>query len=111
MGFNTTVVVMNDALHHIENDAEFSKKLVRAIQGFTIPERDKDVSAGGFINAATVVGQHHADSIHLFAIGGNYGRDLGYVAFWPDHENDETILRALADKLGYTIRKKPQRKG
>jgi len=31
MGYNTTVVVMNDALGSIEKDPEFGKNLVRAV--------------------------------------------------------------------------------
>ena len=32
MGLNTTVVILNDYLHDIENDPEFGKKLSRAIK-------------------------------------------------------------------------------
>lgn len=32
MGYNTTVVVYNDALDQIANDPEFGKKLVAAIR-------------------------------------------------------------------------------
>jgi len=110
MGYNTTVVVMNDALDQIKNDPAFGEKLARAVMGFNIPVRGKDVAAGNFVNAATVVSQHHADAVHLVAVGGNYGRDLGHVVSWRDQTDDEKILRALADKLGYTLRKKTTRK-
>ncbi len=73
MGFNTTVVVLNDALGDIEKDPNFGKKLVRAIMEV---QRGKpvDVSAGCHANAALVVETHHADHDVIVAVGGNYGR-------------------------------------
>lgn len=76
MGYNTTVVVLNDALSEIEQDPDFGKKLVRAIMQ---AGRGKpvDVSARGthciHANAATVIESHHADYDVLVKVGGNTG--------------------------------------
>lgn len=70
MGFNTTVLVLNDALHHIENDPEFGRKLVQAIQAVSRGSQ-VDISSNGHCNAATVIESHHADYDVLVKIGGN----------------------------------------
>jgi hypothetical protein len=75
MGYNTTVVVLNDALAEIEQDPDFGKKLARAIR---LASRGlQDVSAHGkhcmFANAAQVIETHHADYDVLVKIGGNTG--------------------------------------
>lgn len=85
MGYNTTVVVLNDALGFIENDPEFGKRLARAIMEV---QRGKpiDVSAhskGGGVhcNAAAVIESHHADHDVCVIVGQNYGR---VVEQWPE---------------------------
>lgn len=77
MGWNTTVVVLNDALSSIENDPEFGAKLARAVRAAI--ERSKcpiDVSAGNHCNAALVVETHHADQEVTVLVGRNFGRVL-----------------------------------
>ncbi len=106
MGFNTTVVVMNDALHQIEEDKEFGRKLAQAAL-LTYNRGRQDVSAGNHVNAATVIESHHADGIHLIAVGGNYGQDLGYVGGY--RSTPEDMLRSLADQLGYRLVRKAKR--
>lgn len=60
MGYNTTVVVMNDALDQIKNDPKFGEKLYYACLSV---QRGKpvNVSAGYHINAATVIEIHNAN--------------------------------------------------
>ncbi len=105
MGFNTTVVVMNDALQDIQDDPDFGKKLVAAISKRIICDKPIGVSAGCHSNAATVIELHHADIQTIVAIGRNYGREIGYVSGWitPTTEN---VLKELARNLGYVIFKK-----
>jgi len=78
MGWNTTVVVMNDALSYIENDPEFGKKLTAAIRRLGVPDgaRSRDVFAqipGGrvHVNAATVIETHNANEVVTVDVGGN----------------------------------------
>lgn len=115
MGYNTTVIVLNDALHEIERDPQFGKKLSDAILKHACSRaadvrRGVDVSAGNHINAATVIESHHADGNAIVAIGGNCGSIVGHT-FGTHHkpEDREKILRELANQLGYTLRKKKQR--
>ena len=108
MGFNTTVVAMNDALHDIERDPDFGKKLSRAISEI-FGERDPiDVSAMGHCNAATVIETHHADQTAIVTVGGNYGTLQAYSWGHSHHtaESAEKHLREWADKLGFTLSKK-----
>ena len=77
MGYNTTVVIMNDALGDIKEDKDFGKRLYDAVlmvqRGMPV-----DVAAHGkhgiHINAATVIETHHADMDVLVSVGGNAGK-------------------------------------
>jgi len=107
MGYNTTLVVLNDALHQIENDPEFGKKVARAAQ-LVWHGKAVDISSGNHCNAATVIESHHADEMHLIAVGGNYGQKLGYVGSYRAQPLD--MLKSLADQMGYNISKKRTRR-
>ena len=122
MGFNTSVVVLNDALQYIKDDPEFGKKLAEAIGKLSLPPEHRgerggswgvDVSAGMHANAATAIESHHADYESIIAFGGNMGRILS-PAIRPYGKEGDSVevkyLRELADQLGFTLRKKPQRK-
>ena len=104
MGYNTTIIVLNDALHQIKEDEEFGRKVYNAA---LIVSRGKpiDIPSGNHCNAATVVETHHADQIKLIAVGGNAGTDLGYAGNW--RATPVEMLRQLAESLGYRIVKKP----
>jgi hypothetical protein len=111
MGYNTTVIVMNDALGQIEEDPDFGKKLAAAIRGLQIPEkyRSRDVSAGYHVNAAAVIESHHADFIRIVAVGGNMGWRVESVAAYragpmgPEKQVEEEILQRFATKFGYRL--------
>lgn len=109
MGFNTTVIVMNDAVDQIANDPDFGKKLAQAIMHLSVDRKPGDVSAGNHVNAATVIENHHADNTTLVAVGGNFATELLQTGRRRHHEvqGQEQLLRDLADKLGYRISKKP----
>ena len=120
MGFNTTIVVYNDALHAIENDPEFGKNLVRAIRNLNMPNpssTDLSPPAGNHCNAAMVIEDHHADHQRAVLVGGNRGQVMGYAGNYrldmDSEEDKKTILTNLADSMGYNIklRKRPKRAG
>lgn len=107
MGFNSTVVVMNDALDSIANDKEFGKKLSDAILGLGVPGGYADVSAMSHVNAATVIETHHADFMVVVGVGGNMGVQLGPGGGY--RATNEDMLRTLADSMGFDLRRKPKR--
>jgi len=73
MGFNTTVVVMNDAVNEIERDPDFGRNLAAAIRSVGCYSKPVDVSAMNYCNAASVIECHHADLDVYVKVGGNYG--------------------------------------
>lgn len=110
MGFNTTLVILNDALHEIMQDPFFGARVGVATTAFcaaAIVPDNHSIDVGVVANAAMVVANHHADDRHLILTGGNRGVDLGYVGSWRlDEETDEgkiAILQGLADRFGIDI--------
>lgn len=113
MGFNTTLVIMNDALHIIEKDPEFGAKVAQAAQNFgCYGKKHVDISSGGHCNAATVVDCHHADQTSIILVGGNMGTvAVPYAGGWDHSEKaQERMLRYWADKMGFRLTKKAKRK-
>lgn len=108
MGYNSTLVILNDALNAIESDEEFGKKVADAIRKVSCYGKPVDINSKGHCNAASVIETHHADQMKVIAVGGNYAQDLGYAGNWQS--NPEAILKDLANRLGYTLRKKPGNK-
>lgn len=115
MGFQSTVVILNDALHMIREDPEFGKKLCDAIsqcggrstKGISVNAVDSRGNVSG--GAALVVECHHADHSSLVMTGGNYASVLApYIPGW-DHDA-EKALRCFADHLGFNVVKKPKKK-
>jgi len=115
MGYNTSVIVLNDALGEIENDPQFGKKIGQAIGKLTLRQspRGVDIPSGNHCNAATVIETHHADDTTLLAFGGNCVSILG-SSYGYNHQDTTLQLRLieeLADKLGYKLVKKSKSKG
>lgn len=108
MGFNTTVLVLNDALSYIERDVNFGKNLVETIHYQSVNSSPKDVSSLNHCNAATVIETHHADILVPVAIGGNSGRVLKGTSFYS--ASDEMLLRQMADSMGFELHKKRVRR-
>jgi len=76
MGYNTTVVILNDALGAIAEDPGFGARLADAIR---LAARGQQVSVAAcserciYSGAATVIESHHADHDVLVRVGGNRG--------------------------------------
>jgi len=117
MGWNTTVIVLNDALGNIAEDPDFGKKLADAVQqapmnrGKRIGVSAHSKRGGIHIDAASVIESHHADGTAVVAVGGNCATVLGEVYTRSHHKPEDKIelLRALAEREGYSLRKKPAR--
>lgn len=116
MGFNSTIVVLNDALDYIKEDPHFGKTLYEAILEQHLRGDYVDIHAGSFCNAATVIEQHHADFLVGVVVGGNTGSNLGYIGPYsldPQTEDGKrAILKGIASKFGLeiAIRKKQERR-
>lgn len=112
MGFNSTVIVRNDALGCIKADPEFGKKVADAIGSLSHIKKGIDIASGYNANAATVVETHHASNTAIVAVGGNHATVIGWAGDVPHHEEagQIDILRELAEKLGYRLVKKPKAK-
>ena len=112
MGYNATVIVMVDALESIKNDPKFGEKLAASISRVSCYQEREDVSAGGYVNAATVIETHHADHTVLVAVGGNYGNVIGTTYGISSHTPEQKlrIIKDIADQLGYNLSKKPTHK-
>jgi hypothetical protein len=68
MGYNTVVLVLNDASSAIENNAQdFASGVVRAMSNF----KETTVSLGNHGNPVTVMPTFHANSTKFFCAGGN----------------------------------------
>lgn len=123
MGYNTTVMVLNDALGYIEKDPKFGENLAKAIyQKSGLRDKGVDVPAHAYVdgeprgvhcNAATVIETHHADGTAIVAVGQNYGTKLDecyYVGRHDLYEGQLKILQQLASYMGYRLVKKAPKK-
>lgn len=99
MGFNTTVVVLNDALDSIANDENFGCRLADAIRERGCREGEPTaIHAGGFANAAVVIETHHSSEQVQVCVGHN----LGTIVEEP-HDRDAIVNTTLAS-LRETLR-------
>ncbi len=79
MGFNATVVVMNDALQEISEDPDFGKRLAKAVAELSGQAIYKPVNVAAhgktciMGNAAVVIETHHSSYDVLVKVGGNTG--------------------------------------
>ena len=77
MGYNTTVVVMNDALDMIRDDPDFGRRLhdavLRVQRGKPVDVAAHSSKGGVHCNAATVIETHHSSYFVTVRVGENYG--------------------------------------
>ena len=107
MGFNTTLIVLNDALHLIKEDKEFGRKVYDAtlMVDQSLDNKGVDISSGNHCNAATVIESHHADGYRLIMVGGNTAWVLGYAGTWPQSPNKDlrVMLNNVAKNYGLSV--------
>jgi hypothetical protein len=101
MGFQTTIIIRNDALGDIErNPSQFVQNLILAIQEISGVPEGLDVPCGHHGNVARVVECHHSDSTTIIASGGSTAELLATVNGWrwPDkQEKLSAFIIALVD--------------
>jgi hypothetical protein len=103
MGFNTTIVLMNDALSSIAEEPELGPRLYDAVLRLVAKKGSVDVPARGFCNALTVVETHHADSLVPVLVGGNMAIVLDRWSNWDSKDPELDLLRNLAVKRGFRL--------
>ena len=102
MGYNTTVIIMNDAIGQLADPvkgAAFAQELLRAS---TTPLRSGEaerVPLGNYYNGAYVLSCKHADNITLLAVGGNFGTEIGSLYDAGFKHTKEAALEAAATIL------------
>ena len=118
MGYNSTILILNDGLDDIERDLPaWWESVKRKILSMDTEQRGHadghyglgDVGAGCHANCSTVLACHHADEVVVMAVGGNHASFLGSVYNGGKHSDPKDqldILKRLADKRGYRLVKK-----
>jgi hypothetical protein len=100
MGFQTTLIIRNDAIGDIrDNPTEFVGNLLRAI-GEVSGTKGLDIPCGHHANVARVVEVHHSDSTTVIASGGSTAELLTTVHRWRwSNEQDklDSLILALVD--------------
>lgn len=114
MGHNTAVLLLNDAIHGIQEDPKaFTDALMGAWHKFQRSHAPVDFCIGNHGNGGTVFHEAHADVTGIYAIGGNHTSKLFTGYNGGKHHTDEEkvkLLKQLADEMGYNITKKRKRK-
>lgn len=111
MGNTAIVTIQTDALHIIENDPEFGKRLVSAIHKQHGDSKPSFFASSGksSSSAGEVIEVHHNDSAVMVISGGGTAYPFGYVG-WHDLASPEKKVEALkriAEDMGFSLRKKP----
>jgi len=111
MGWQTTITILNDAIHELKNDPEFGRRLELAIlkaSAIRHGERN-DIRIGNHLNGCMVIESHHADQTALIAAGGNHAtkvfQTFGDVAHHTEY-GQEQLLRDWANKMGFRLVRK-----
>jgi hypothetical protein len=110
MGFNTVALILNDAVHQIEQDPDFGKNVGDVVASFSWPPNRRDASiaarspkSGSCYPALTIVSMAHADTPQVCVVAYNSGHSL-----W-DRDCPEWAIDAAAAALearGYKVTKR-----
>ena len=105
MGYNTTLVILNDALDAIEKDPTFGNSIAKAIRSMGKKSIMRvDISSGYHFNAAHVVESHHSNETSFVTVGGNLGVCRAIAPGWEGTSEDQkAMVDNWAEKLGYKL--------
>ena len=106
MGYNSTLMIMNDGIQAIDRDLENWWEHTKV----AIARKDykSQQPASNHCNVSQVLCVEHADMTQIVAVGGNCGHTLGLVLGWHHSKPEDQIevLKDLARQLGYNLVKK-----
>ena len=108
MGFRTVVVLNNDRASEWENDPELGRKIFLAASAKSSGYGDRHPFFYG-----DAVEQVHADTQSLIVCDGYSGKVVAQ-SYWRRDDTDEAtelrLLQELAEKHGFNLHKKAQKK-
>jgi hypothetical protein len=110
MGFQTTIIIRNDAIGDIQrNPAQFVDGLLHAINEVSAGDtKGWDVPCGNHANVARVIEVHHSDSTTIVASGGSTAELLATIHEWrwgSIEEKMRAIIMALTDSWAIAKKK------
>ena len=106
MGFNTAVLILNDAMEGLKTDPDVGTAIHDAIltahrtqyKGFSIAYHG---------NGGAVLPSQHADTVQIIAVGGNYITTVANLyGCWREMEDKVELTKRLAASLGYRLVRK-----
>lgn len=114
MGFNSLLLINNDAMGAVDEDPVTWWGLVKRALSTAMRE-PATFGFKGFANYFTAIWCQHADTMGLIAVGGNRADILVRVPrmvlqYGTLEELHLAVLKAAADKMGYQLRRKPKKK-
>lgn len=104
MGYRTVVILSNDDMPSWENDPELGEKIA---SGASTSYRTPDSRCG--FQYGDIAECVHADQQSLMLIDGYNAQTLTTSNWRPGETEEETnlrVLKLLAEKMGYSLRKK-----
>lgn len=106
MGFNTALMILNDAADGLKDNPDVGTSIYNALLE---SQRGKpvDFSIKSYANGGVVLPSHHADVVQLIAVGGNDMTPVvNLYGAWREMSEPEELLRRFADQLGFRIVRK-----
>ncbi len=108
MGFNTSILISNDARLFIkDNPFEFTKCVLRMMDITGDVQLGDSLPIGGQSNVVSLITRAHADTTNLVLIGQNSSETLYQTGIWHGEEQKNIdILKKAAFNLGYNLVKR-----
>ena len=114
MGNQATVIILTDHLDLISKDPDFAKNLVQAILKVNYKDPVDLYAHSNHCSASvgTVVECHHCDQTVAILAGGGYAREFAWVGGdgLTNPEQKVEALKRIASDMGFTLRKKAEKK-
>lgn len=114
MGYNTGLLLLNDAIDGVWKDpVRFAEHFRNAFSTYGRSNDSMDFPIGNHANGGRVFHMAHADVTGVYAIGGNHTSRLCSVHNGGRHYHEAEqiqLLRDIADNLGYRISLTPKKK-
>jgi hypothetical protein len=111
MGYNTTILILNDTMHEIDDDPkawweETRENIYRRLS------QDGPFPRWGGRGGTKVISNEHANYTNIIAVGGNTATILHLSLNSRHHEpqDKERIVREMASELGFYLVKKKKGK-